>query len=389
MPIEPGVEIVTIGVTSPAGNSPEAVLAAADQAPKPAPLSFPGREALVGASGFSCDLSQTRELLDPMKTRRWGRIQTMSLLAAKKASLPGALKGNEAQTGVYVGTGLGSLGETAVFLENMVRQKENFPKPAHFVNSVHNSTASTLGLEFGLKGENITVAHREISFDAALGHAFSALGQGRVKAAVVCGADEMNYFHVLTGLSKGLWKKGEEPLKPLAPGNSPGTLPGEGAAVCVLAADGNAGGESYGRLLGVKCGRYQRDAHTYIHLPKAGDFLEELLSRAGVKASEVDLLLLGANGDSRLDAVYLGVGAELGRRAGKDIPPAAFKQLCGDYRAASGFGFALAALILRSGRVPAGLFGKTTGTPGGPFKTILLYNLSRSGVHSACLLRSL
>jgi 3-oxoacyl-(acyl-carrier-protein) synthase len=387
MTLESGVEIVSIGVTSPAGNSLEAVLAAADQASTPLPLSFPSREGLGGASGFSCDLSQTRELLDPMKTRRWGRIQTMSLLAAKKASLPGALGGNEAQTGVYVGTGMGSLGETAAFLENMVRQKENFPKPAHFANSVHNSVASTLGLEFGLRGENITVVHREISFDAALGHALSALRQGRVESAVVCGADEMNYFHVLAGSAKGLWKTKEQPFKPLAPGNSRGTLPGEGSAVCVLSNGKKAGHESLARVLGAKSARYKRDARTYINLSHAGDFLEELLSGAGVRAREVDLVLSGANGDGRVDAVYLSVGAELERRAGKPIPQAAFKQLCGDYRAASGFGFALAASILRSGRVPAGLFGKAD-VPAGPLKTLLLYNLSRSGVHSACLLRS-
>jgi len=170
------VEILNIGVTSPAGNTLEAVLSSIDQPPLPTTLSFSGRVP-NDAAGFNCDLSQTRELLDSNKTRRWGRLQTMSLLAAKRALLPEILNGCAAQTGVYVGTGMGSLGETAVFLENMILQKENFPKPANFVNSVHNAVASTLGLEFGLKGENITVAHREISFDAALGHALSSLRQ--------------------------------------------------------------------------------------------------------------------------------------------------------------------------------------------------------------------
>jgi len=382
------VEILNIGVASPAGNTLEAVLSAMDHPPPPAPLRFPGREP-VEAEGFGCDLSQTRELLDPAKIRRWGRLQTMSLLAAKKAGLPEILNGSRAQTGVYVGTGMGSLGETAIFLENMILQKENFPKPAHFVNSVHNAVASTLGLEFGLKGENITVAHREISFDAALGHALSALRQGRVKYAVVCGADEMNYFQVLAGSAQNLWKTKETSFQPLADGNSRGTFPGEGSAVCILTAGENGGGESLGSVLAVKCGRYKRDTHTYINLSHAGDFLEELLSSTGVQASEVDLMLLGANGDGRLDAVYRAVGAELERRSGRKIPQAAFKQLCGDYRAASGFGFAVAALCLSSGRVHAGLFGGAATIPDGSVKTILLYHLSRSGVHSACLLRSL
>jgi 3-oxoacyl-(acyl-carrier-protein) synthase len=377
-----------MGVTSPVGNSLEAVLAAIDQPPPPAPLLFSGREPLE-VRGFTCDLSHTNEFLDPMKTRRWGRLQTMSLLAGKKALLPAVLNGQEAQTGVYVGTGMGCLGETTVFLENMVRQKEAFPKPANFVNSVHNATASTLGLEFGLKGENITVVHREISFDAALGHALSSLKQGRVKYAVVCGADEMNYFHALAGSAAGLWKTHETAFQPFAEKNSRGTFLGEGAAVLVLSASLSKDQASWGSVFGVKTGRYKRDARSYLNFSYAADFLQELLLSAGVKSGEVDLVLTGANGDGPLDRVYQGVMEELNRRAAQKIPYGAFKQLCGDYRAASGFGLTVAAMMLRSGRVPAALLCPGILPPKGAVKTILLYQLSRSGVHSACLLRNL
>jgi 3-oxoacyl-(acyl-carrier-protein) synthase len=375
-----------MGVTSPAGNSLQSVLTAMDQPPSPQPLSFSGRDPL-DVMGFTCDLSKTREFLDPVKTRRWGRLQTMSLLAAKRAFLPEVLNGQEAQTGVYVGTGMGSLGETTFFLENMVRQKENFPKPANFVNSVHNATASTLGLEFGLKGENITVVHRDISFDGALGHALSSLQQGKVRYAVVCGADEMNYFHALAGEAADQWKTQETTFKPLGGRHSRATFLGEGAAVCVLSASPIVDKKSWGRILGVKTGRYKRNARAYLDFSHAGDFLEELLFSAGVKAGDVDLVLSGANGDRPLDRVYQGVVVELGKRAARKIPHAAYKRLCGDYRGASGFGFVVAALLLRSGRVSRELLRQGTLPLEGPVKTILLYHLSRSGVHSACLLR--
>lgn len=377
------IEILNIGLVSPAGNTPEEVLSAAAAPRPPAKLEFPGRAEISGAAGFRCELSEARTVLGPMKIRRLGRLQIMSLLAAKKALLPADMPGGGADTGVYVGTGLGSLDETTIFIENMIQQNENLPKPANFINSVHNAAASSLALEFGLKGENLTVTHREISFDAALWHALSGLRQGRVKRAVVCGADELNYYHVLAGSTKRFWKTEAQPLKPLAPGNSRGTFLGEGAAVCVLA----AGGGSLGKVLGAKFGRYRRDLRTYINLPEAGDFLAQLIDSAGIKPSEVDLLLSGADGDGRLDAVYLRVGEELGRRAGRVIPHGTYKQLCGDYRAASAFGFVTAALVLRDGRAPAGLFTGGQAIPGGPVKTILLYTLSRSGVHSGCVLQ--
>jgi 3-oxoacyl-(acyl-carrier-protein) synthase len=380
------IEILNIGLVSPVGNTPEALLsAAATSSSSPAKLNFPGKPEVSSILGFSCDLAEAREALGAMKIRRLGRLQIMSLLAAKKASLS-ADGGTE--TGVYVGTGLGSLGETAAFLENMIQQGENFPKPANFVNSVHNAAGSSLALEFSLKGENITVAHRDISFDAALWHAMSGLKQGRVKRAVVCGADELNYYHILAGLDKGLWKTVGQSFKPLSPENSRGTFPGEGAAVCVLSTGGQADGSgSRVKVLGVKFGRYRRDSRSYISQTDAVDFLTRLLDSAGVKASEVELLLSGADGDSVLDAAYLGAGAGLERLAGRSVPHGTYKQLCGDYRAASSFGFITAALLLRDGTAPAGLFTCGQRVPDTSVKTVLLYTISRSGVHSGCVLR--
>lgn len=379
------IEILNVGLVSPAGNTPEALLSAAAGPSSPVKLAFSGKIEAGGALGFSCDLAEARELLGAMKIRRLGRLQVMSLLAAKKALL--SAEGG-AETGVYVGTGLGSLGETAAFLENMIQQEENFPKPANFINSVHNAAGSSLALEFSLKGENITVAHRDISFDAALWHAISGLKRGRVKRAVVCGADELNYYHVHAGSAKGLWKTEGYPFKPLSPENARGTFPGEGAAVCVLSSGGVPGGSGPRvKVLGAKFGRYRRDSQSYISPKEAGDFLARLLASSGVKAAEVDLLLSGADGDSVLDGAYLGAGAELERLAGGAVPHGTYKQLCGDYRAASGFGFVIAALLLRDGIAPDGLFTGGQRLPDGPVKTILLYAISRSGVHSGCVLR--
>lgn len=379
------IEILDLGLVSPAGNSPEAILAAAEAAPaSPAKLAFPDKPEIGGASGFLCDLAEARELLGGMKIRRLGRLQVMSLLAAKKALLSAGAAEGGAETGVYVGTGLGSLGETALFLENMIKQGENFPKPANFINSVHNAAGSGLALEFSFKGENITVAHREISFDAALWHALSGLKRGRVKRAVVCGADELNYYQVLAGSAKGLWKAPGQPFKPLAGENSRGTFPGEGAAVCVLSSGGSGSGV---KVLGVKFGRYHKARPAFIAPAEAGNFLARLLDSAGVKAGEVDLLLSGADGDSVLDGAYLGAGAELERLAGRAVPHGTYKQLCGDYRAASGFGFVTAALLLREGKAPAGLFAGGQKLPASRVRTVLLYTISRSGVHSGCVLR--
>jgi len=50
--------------------------------------------------------------------------------------------------------------------------------------------------------------------------------------------------------------------------------------------------------------------------------------------------------------------------------------------------FALGALALNSGALPAGLCAPGL-PPGARIRTVLSYTVSRSGAHSACLLKSL
>ncbi|PIU19166.1 MAG: hypothetical protein COT18_08895, partial [Elusimicrobia bacterium CG08_land_8_20_14_0_20_59_10] len=133
---------------------------------------------------------------------------------------------------------------------------------------------------------------------------------------------------------------------------------------------------------------YRHDAHSYIDPAAAADFLCGLLDSCGVKPAETGLLLSGADGDCALDAVYRRVAAQLDGRAGRPVPHGSYKQLCGEYKSASGFGFALAALLLRAGAAPPGL--RFAGEPpAGPVKTVLSYTISRVGVHSASLLAQL
>jgi len=393
-----GAEIVALGLVSPAGNAAEDLLAAARRGGRaPEKLVFEdssSREEDV--FGYQCSFPEAADHLKPGRLRRLGRLLTMSLLAAKKAvSELGREELSRSDTATCIGTGLGSLGDTAAFLENMIRLEGRFPKPAHFVNSVHNAAASQVAIELGLRGENLTLTHREISFEAALWQAVRSLRNGRSRYAVVGGVDELNRFQLIAGRSKQLWKDRCEPLAPLSRSPSPsrGTLPGEGAVICILRSpgertpDGGSGG--YGRLQAVRFGRFHRDARTYLDLGRTADFIEETLSRAGVRTADVDLFLSGANGDRRLDGVYRRVGDELSRRAGGPIAHGTFKQLCGDYHSAGAFGFAVAALALRSASAPPGLFCGPGSAPtlDRPVKTVLLYGLSRFGTHGVCVLQ--
>ena len=108
-----------------------------------------------------------------------------------------------------LGTGFGEWAETLLFLENLVRLEEREPKPTRFANSVHNSLASQVAINFGLKGENHTLTQGPISFELALWQAAVLLQTGRV-LAMFWSAGSMNsrLFLALLGSSAGFGAKG-------------------------------------------------------------------------------------------------------------------------------------------------------------------------------------
>ena len=186
---------------------------------------------------YMCDDSPGAGILPVGKLRRLGRTQKMALAASSKAlenfpldSVP------QEKIAVTVGTGLGAMGQTAKFLENMIINDEGRPKPACFINSVHNSTASQIALNFGLKAEAHTFTQDSISFDLALWHAINILRLKRADYVLSCGVDELSPYLIAFGQAYRWWQSKAEALSPMSAQKSGtgGTIAGEGAAAFLL-----------------------------------------------------------------------------------------------------------------------------------------------------------
>ncbi len=98
-----------------------------------------------------------------------------------------------------------------------------------------------------------------------------------------------------------------------------------------------------------------------------------------MKIEDLDLLMLGKNGDPRLDSIY----DEVLDTTLSDIPTCLFKHLCGEYMTSTGFATWLAARILSSQDIPKATLLK--GSPG-TLKHILIYNHYQGINHSLILL---
>jgi 3-oxoacyl-(acyl-carrier-protein) synthase len=369
------VEIVGMGVVQPASE--------------PQRMEAPPGLGLQGCPAYAWSGSSPSDLVSPNTLRRLGRAQRMALVAAHLAVQECAALEHRESVAVSVGTGLGALGETVGFLENMIEREEQEPKPTRFINSVHNSLASQIALTLGFRAENHTFTHQAISFELALWQALRVLHAGHAPRVLACGADELNPYIVAVGCRFGWWRQGAGRLEPMAPGRRKerGTLPGEGAAAFLLAPPSQASRTA--RIRTVRALPVDPRKLLRMDARHEVDFIERALCEVDAHVTDVDFLLLGANGDGPLDTAYAKVAQGLSSAVGRPLRWGVFKHLCGEYYTASAFGLAVAARMVREGHAPPGVEYAGPGCARErPISSVLLYCLSRAGYHSLCWVTS-
>jgi 3-oxoacyl-[acyl-carrier-protein] synthase II len=353
------------------------------------PLELPEELELPAIRAFRCVPEPCKGRIAPMRARRLGRAQKLALSATCQALGKSAVPDGDLQdAGVCVGTGLGELGETVLFLENMVRLKEKEPKPTRFINSVHNSLASQIAINFNFGGENHTITHGAVSFELALWQATALLKTGRARYVLACGADELHPYGAYAGTKFGLARSpcgvsGTHEVTPVVPYSA---LPGEGAAAFLL------GRRSKSRhsekpppcIRGVCVRPLASKAANKIDPHQEATFIEDLLLTWGLGPGDIDFVLLGAGAAPRIDRLYGPIISGLSHRAGKEIAQGAYKHLCGDFCTAPALGFAFAVEMIQNGKVSSD-FIISGPTPDGAPRRVLLYHLTCSGFRSVCV----
>ena len=109
-------------------------------------------------------------------------------------------------------------------------------------------------------------------------------------------------------------------------------------------------------------------------------FIERTMGDGNTRIDEIDLVLVGANGDSALDALYAGVVGGLRTRA-PGIAAGVYRHGTGDFAAASALGFDLAVRAVHRGSLPAE--GHVVEGTVRKVERVLLYHLTSTGYHSA------
>lgn len=336
-------------------------------------------------TAHSCGPLADAALLSPSQRRRLCRLVQMALIAARRCHPPSPcgvppLGGPDtrppeggppnptppgaaaARLAVAMGTGFGCLAEGAVFIENFISKDEQEPMPSRFPGSVHNAAAAQIAIELGARALNSAPTAGEISFESALWQGMSQLAVGEADAALVGAVDELNKYPLAIGCRWGFWN---EQMRP-----------GEGAVVVGLAHGSALSDQSdlpdpsnaatpltapLARITTVRLGRYRRP----FDAQREADGIA-----AAVDLSTVDVLLSGAKGWPKLDANYAAVVAALSARAGRTLEHQTYKQRCGEFHAASAFGFSVAVDLVRQGK-----------------RGVLLYTLAPRGGRAICFVQ--
>lgn len=273
---------------------------------------------------LACQEPDYTAWIPPMQLRRTSKAVRMGIGSAKICLEQAGLERADA---ISVGTAMGCLQDTEVFLSKMVAQDEQMLTPTAFIQSTHNTVAGQIALLTGCYGHNLTYTQRGHSFEHAVLNTQLYLHQHPDHQMLVGGIDE------LTDSSFALMQRADvyaqEALTPDAVlnGSGNGTLAGEGSSFFLASTKFKPGSLCIRRLT-----TFTAD-NPASALSKVSAFVSEHSTDA------FNTVVTGRNGAESTNVFYSGLSDILST----DTPQLAFKHLCGEYPASSAF--ALGALL--------------------------------------------
>lgn len=323
-----------------------------------------------------------RGFIDPIQGRRMSRLIKMGITTAKLCMQDAAIGLPNPTTAatenlrsvpdaIITGTGLGSVEDTEKILGDLT-QEERFLNPTPFIQSTYNTISSQVAINLKCHGYNATYVHRTFSFESGLLDALMQIEEQMAETVLVGGIDEMTMNHLAITRRIGLWKMKPVNNLRLLENTEPGALAGEGATYLLLGS--KPGQEVYAQLTDVAL-QYNRNNNF-----DPARWIPEFLSKNNLNIEDIDLLLLGNNGDPHHDKVYH-------RFAEAAFPHTAwsyYKHLCGEYHTASGFGLYLAANMIKRQIYPEIL--RLNQIIPSQIRNILVYNHFRDKNHAFILI---
>ena len=308
-----------------------------------------------------------KELIPPAAARRMAKGVKMGLAASTKALKEANV---EIPDAVITGTGMGCIEDSEKFLRALIDNNEEYLTPTNFIQSTHNTVGAQIALGLGCKGYNFTYVNGAVSFESALLDAKLQIENQEENSILVGAADETSSHTMeLFKLINIIKSEKDQPYSVLN-SNSSGVVYSEGATFVTL--ENEKKESSYAILEALQI-------QNELNVDEVENFIQSFLDKNKVNRQDIDVLVLGNNGDIQYDNYYETASAFLNQ-----IPQVYYKHLSGEYYTSSAFGFWTAASILKNQIVPEII--KMNAIEKSSYSKVLLYNQFQGKEHSLVLL---
>ena len=331
---------------------------------------FPAEMVLYEGNRLKCIEPDYKDFIKPIQMRRMSRTLKMGVAAAGKC-LHDA--GVEVPDAIITGTGLGMMQDTEKFLTSILDNDEKFLTPTAFIQSTHNTVGAHIAVMLKCNKYNFTYVNENLSFEGALLDSMIRIADNPAENILLAGIDELTDAYFTISDNAGFWKKDIGGNHALLSHKGPGSIAGEGATFFLV--NGSKHPDNYARFAGINT----------FYKPVSDDelagFVRDFVAANSLDLGDIDLLITGMNGDPQGDEVY----ARMKQSVFSGIPLASYKQLCGEYYTSSAFASWLAAMILKTQKMPEGILLDDLQPPV-QFKNILIYNQAKNTNHALILL---
>lgn len=315
-----------------------------------------------------------KEIIPALQLRRMNKSMRMALYAGTKALEKAKASATSA---IIVGTGLGCLKDSERFVATLLEDESQLFNPTPFIQSTHNMSAATLAIALNCKGYNMTYVNSSHSFESAILDARLYLSEHPEQSILVGGVDEIGertpMFWELYGYSSV-----DNPEIPTKPSSSKGEVNAEGCAFFVMGA--NKTENSIAMLEGTA-------VELDVDQENPQKFLQNFLDAKNLTARDIDLVILGYNGDNRYDGVYDTIANVIF----PEQTIAGYKHIFGEFDTVSSLGVALACRIFERNQIPPGAILRDSGLKRPPNKHInrvLIYQQRRNEFASIHLMKN-
>ncbi|HMN33712.1 MAG TPA: beta-ketoacyl synthase chain length factor [Chitinophagaceae bacterium] len=302
------------------------------------------------------------EFIQPNQLRRMSKVIRYGIASAMMALKDANVSSPDL---IIVGTAYGCLHDTEQFLSKMIENQEALLTPTSFIQSTHNTVSGQIALILSCHGHNFTYVQKAHSFEYALDEAMMWLAENP-NLNILCGGLDEKTKHSHQIISRfGTYKKQEESIIE----QTEGTTAGEGSNFFLLSSVANE--NSYAKL-------------SDVYMCYTDDIQNELLSflsKNKINVDEIDVCLLGVNGDIRYDEkVSQNIFA---LKHSIRIP---FKYWVGEYPTVSAYAVSLASNILYQSKTQNHFSFQGVQYEKENVQNVLIYNHYKNQYHSFILL---